>query len=74
MQSNGFRIDSVPIEQSSVVEFPIKSTMSYMIGPMKAYPALSKRMKEKGFIPTLSLEVYDLPNKKIHYIMQYKTR
>ena len=30
-----------------VVEFPLKNSLSYMIGPMKAYPAITQYMKEK---------------------------
>lgn len=72
LQGKGFKTDSVPLAKSVVVEFPAKSMLSYMIGPMKAYPALSKYMKEKNYAPALSLEIYDMPNKKIYYVMQYK--
>lgn len=72
LQSKGFRVDSVPAAAAVVVEFPVKSTLSYMIGPMKAYPVLSKYMKEKGYTGTMPLEVYDVAQKKIFYIMQYK--
>ncbi|MEI6773767.1 MAG: hypothetical protein WCL18_02910 [bacterium] len=30
-----------------VVEFPLKNTISYMIGPMRVYPVITKYMQEK---------------------------
>lgn len=30
-----------------LVEFPLKNTISYMIGPMKVYPVITKYMLEK---------------------------
>ncbi|MEI7919859.1 MAG: hypothetical protein WCH65_06950 [bacterium] len=30
-----------------VVEFPLKSNISYMIGPMRVYPLMAKYMKDK---------------------------
>lgn len=71
LESSGFRVDSVPIKNAVVAEFPIKNSLSYMIGPMKVYPAFSEYLNKKGYKPDLSMEVYDIPNKKIIYIMQY---
>ncbi|MDD5067023.1 MAG: hypothetical protein PHF84_08245 [bacterium] len=59
-------------QYSIVAEFPAKSALSYMIGPMKGYPALMKYASEKktrwskGSMP---MELYDMPAKKIYYIM-----
>jgi len=30
-----------------VVEFPLKNSLSYMVGPMRVYPVIAKYMKEK---------------------------
>lgn len=68
--SKGFKVDTIDIKPSLVVEFPSPNKISYMIGPMIAYPALNKYMKEKGLKTSLSLEVYDVPAKKTLYIMQ----
>jgi hypothetical protein len=62
----------VPLANSVVVEFRAKSMFSYMIGPIKAYPVLNKYLKEKNYTVTTSLEIYDMPNKMIYYVMQYK--
>jgi hypothetical protein len=41
-----------------------------MVGPMKAYPILSKYTIDKCYAVTKSIEIYDIPAKKIFYIMQ----
>jgi hypothetical protein len=71
IKSKGLRVDSVSIKQSVVVELPIKNDMSYMIGAMKAYPALGKYISERKYSVTLSMELYDMPAKKAYYIMQF---
>ena len=71
LKSAGFKIDSVARSNSVIAEFPLKSNLSYMVGAMKAYPVLSKYIAEKNLKVTLSIEIYDIPAKKIIYIMQY---
>lgn len=68
----GFRIDSIPLRKALVIEFPLKNKLSYMLGPVKVYPAFSKYMKEEKYTGVLSFEVYDGEKNKITYVMQYK--
>jgi DNA gyrase inhibitor GyrI len=68
---NGMRIDSIHSGKTVVVEFPIKNILSYMLGPMKVYPQISKHMSDKNYKPLLSFEIYDNDQKKITYVMQY---
>jgi len=52
-----------------VVEFPLKNSLSYMIGPMKAYPAITQYMKEKWYTSEVPMvELYDMVAKKIYYM------
>jgi hypothetical protein len=52
-----------------VVEFPLKNSLSYMIGPMKVYPVIAKYMKDKGYNNEVPMvELYDMMAKKIYYI------
>lgn len=67
----GFKIDSIPFKNSIVAYFPIKTRLSYMIGPMKVYPEFSKYINEKGYKVTRSIEIYNIPDKQIEFIMQY---
>ncbi len=56
-----------------VTTFPIKNSLSYMFGPIKAYPALMEyAQKNKLELGELSYEVYDMPNKVIYYVFQIK--
>ena len=68
----GLKIDSLPIKPSSVIEYNVTSPLSYIIGPMKAYPAFDKHAKEKALVSTIFIEVYDVPNKKVFFIMQHQ--
>jgi hypothetical protein len=65
------KTDKIPERKSLVVEFPVKNKISYMIGPLKAYPALAKAAQEKNYTFTeAGIEIYDVPAKKIYYIFQ----
>jgi len=73
LKAEGFRIDSVPLKAAVVSSFPIRSSLSYMIGPMKAYPKLSRYMKEKNYAADLSMELYNKAEGKITFIQFVKT-
>jgi hypothetical protein len=59
------------IEKGSFLyaEFPYKNVLSFMIGPMKVYPAFSNKIKENNNIPTYSIEIYDETSGVIQYFM-----
>jgi hypothetical protein len=67
--SRKYKIMKWPARDCLVTEFPIRSDLSYMIGPMKAYPELNKALKAKGYKMSTVMELYDMPAKKILYIM-----
>jgi hypothetical protein len=52
-----------------VVEFPIRNSLSYMIGPLKAYPALMKYAAARGYRGEMTYELYDEPHKKIFFVL-----
>lgn len=57
-----------------VAEFPIRNRLSYMMGPMFVYPAFEKYREDKQIsAPTRSLELYDVPNKKIVFMMELES-
>jgi hypothetical protein len=68
----GFRIDTIEKKSSFVVEFPYKNKMSFFVGPLRAYPVLSKKLQTSGCKPSLALELYDMSAKMTYYIMQYE--
>ncbi|MDY6968166.1 MAG: hypothetical protein SVR08_05860 [Spirochaetota bacterium] len=65
-----YKVGHIGQHDSVVVEFPIKNSLSYMIGPMKCYPVIVKHAKEKGYKMTTAFELYDQPAERILYIMK----
>ncbi len=54
-------------------EFPIRSVLSPMTGPMKFYPKMAEFLvKEKREIKGPVMEIYNIPAKKILYIAPLK--
>jgi hypothetical protein len=41
------KVKTIAAGNSIVVEFPLKNALSYMIGPMKVYPVITKYMLSK---------------------------
>ncbi len=56
-------------KDAMVVRFPIKNKASFIIGIMKAYPALTAYAKDKGYGFVESMEIYDMTNKVTLYTM-----
>ena len=62
-----------PEKSYIVAEFPYKGKLSIIFGIMKAYPAIEKIVKEKGYNNNgVVMEIYDVPNKKIIYRKEIK--
>jgi hypothetical protein len=53
----------------AVGEFPLKSFLSYMMGPAKAYPSLAAYGKGKKLSGDFGMEIYDRKSGKILYCM-----
>ncbi len=73
IEANSGKLDFKTIEKKNylVSEFPIKNMLSYMLGPMKIYPAFAKYLEEKRIsVPNKGLELYDMTNKKIVFMME----
>jgi hypothetical protein len=56
-----------PIE-AAVAEFPLKNSLSILIGIFKVYPVILNYLKEKGYTPGPSFEIYEIENKKTLYL------
>jgi hypothetical protein len=63
-----FKLATMPKKISIVIEFPKKNMLSYMIGPIKCYPALMKYAQEKSYKMAAPYELYN--NEKILYVME----
>ncbi len=58
----------------AVAEFPIRTFLSYMIGPARVYPKLAEYGKKKPFSGDFSIEIYDNQSKRITYCMAVKKK
>lgn len=65
-----YKVKMIPQQESVVTEFPVRNVLSYMIGPMKAYPALMQYAQQKGYKSGMMYELYDMPAKKIYFVME----
>jgi len=69
-----YNVKQLKNRKSIVAEFPWRNSLSFIVGPMKVYPAMDKYCKAKkinvrNIKNSYGLEVYDCKNKKIIYIM-----
>ncbi|EKD25155.1 MAG: hypothetical protein ACD_80C00113G0023 [uncultured bacterium (gcode 4)] len=65
------KITTIRAGTKIVVEFPLRNIVSYMIGPMKVYPVITKYREEKWYTNTSPMiELYDNEAKKIYYIAE----
>jgi hypothetical protein len=69
IKAMGLELITLERQNALVAEFPIKNTFSYILGPMKVYPAFEKEMKPFNIVPQISYEIYDIPEKKIVFVM-----
>ncbi|MFH1386231.1 MAG: GyrI-like domain-containing protein [bacterium] len=65
-----FNVKRLRQRKSIVVEFPLRNMLSYMLGPMRGYPALIKHAEQNGYRPRLAYELYDEKQKKIFFVMR----
>jgi hypothetical protein len=65
-----YNVKKLPQKDSIVIEFPIRNALSYFMGPMRAYPALTKYVEEKGYKFGMPYELYNEPEKKVYFIME----
>lgn len=69
LKENKFKVTKTSKQRSIVAEFPLKNALSILIGIMKVYPEINKFVEKNGFKQKEIMEVYDVPAKKIIYIM-----
>lgn len=65
-----YTVMKLDAKDSMVVRFPIKNKASFIVGVMKAYPAITAYAKEKNYALSESVEIYDMTNKVSLYTMK----
>jgi len=73
-EKNNFNFKILPQKDYLVVEFPLRNTLSFMIGVMKVYPVMNKYIAEHNYLSGPSVELYDMTNKKIYFLMEAKPK
>lgn len=63
----GLDVDTIPSGEVLTASIPIRSQMSYMLGPVRAYPALEQMALDSAENVTLVFEFYNLRTQKIEY-------
>lgn len=63
-----YTVKALEKKPSLVTEFPVRNSMSYLFGPMKAYPALMRYAARTGKKITMTYELYDESAKRIHFV------
>ena len=72
LQKKGYKIAVFPATKAIIVEFPLKGQLSVLFGVFKVYPKIGKYMQEKKIQPVPMMEIYNIPQKKIQYIVGYQ--
>lgn len=62
-----YQLKTLPEGNSIIAEFPIKGSLSFIIGVIKVYPALMKYSKENDLMESPVTEIYDMTKQKIIY-------
>ena len=65
--SGKYQIKTLPEGNYIYAEFPMKGSVSFIIGIMKVYPTLNAYCEKHGYKDSPITEIYDVPNKKIIY-------
>ena len=63
------KIGELPRGKYIYAEFPFKGKMSMILGIFKVYPQMGEYLKEKGYGGSPAMEIYDVPNKRLYYLM-----
>lgn len=71
---NVIAVKTIPAGEYLRAEFPIRNMLSYMIGPMKVYPAIGAELKRLNAPSQPGIEIYDMDAKKTIYLMRITPR
>lgn len=64
-----YKVKTLPQSRSIMTEFPLKGNLSYMLGAIRVYPEMMRYVQNKQIKPSFPMEIYDLKNEKIYYLM-----
>ena len=68
--ADSYSIRTLPEQNSLTVQLPIRNSLSYMFGPMKAYPALTEEARKRSLnLKSPPYELYDMKEGVILYVL-----
>lgn len=65
-----YQVKNIPLELSIIASFPYTNTFSVAFGAMRVYPELKRYIKEYNIKQGPVMEIYDIRNEKIEYILK----
>ncbi len=69
IEADNIQLKAISHKKYIYSAFPYKSRFSIMIGAMRVYPAFKKRLKKLGKPEREMIEIYEIQNKTIIYLM-----
>lgn len=72
LKTKGYHVGLLRKSKAVVADFPFNGQLSIIIGIFRAYPELDKYQKANSIPGKPIIEIYDMPNKKITYIVPYE--
>jgi len=66
---NKYNVMEIAESKGLSTQFPYKGKLSIMMGIMKVYPEINKKIESLGIESKPIMEIYNIPEKMIHYYM-----
>lgn len=75
LNSTNYKVKNIQAKEYIVSTFPLKNELSYTIGTIKIYPAITKYMEEKEYSQDVErIEIYDMSGSTIYYLAEKITK
>lgn len=69
--SEDYNVKNIPSKKSMVVKFPLKNSLSYVLGQMKVYPMFEEYTRANNYkYMQESYELYNLKEKSITFVQE----
>ena len=72
LRQKGYKVAVLAQTKALYAQFPFKGPMSIIFGVIKVYPAMMKYQSGKKITPCPVMEIYNITQKKIEYVMGYE--
>jgi DNA gyrase inhibitor GyrI len=73
LKQKGYKVAVLPLTMALYAQFPFKGPLSILFGVFKVYPAMMKYQSGKKIPPCPVMEIYNISQRKIEYVMGFET-